>query len=348
MHAQSFGRLRVLGVGVIRRTALLSPVLLALCYPFLLGAFHGSLGLGERPPTVVDKLVGPAGLLVALLTPVVALALAGRLSTASRPSRFELRARRLAYAAMVSPPLFVFTGVSLGLLGAPVSDTTVWIAGWLTAFGIGMTAGDASAPVTEHPVGRWRVVHGASAALLTLFVLFHLGNHLGGWLGPAAHARMMEIGRTVYRSHWIEPVLIGMLMLQIATGIRLAWRWSATRADLHRVVQIGSGLYLAAFIITHLNSALISTRWARGAETDWAWATGAPQGLLMDAWNIRLLPHYAFGVLFVLVHLATGLRHVLIAHGVSEAKANGLWRMGLAASAVMTAVVIGGLLGGRL
>jgi hypothetical protein len=36
--------------------------------------------------------------------------------------------------------------------------------------------------------------------------------------------------------------------------------------------------------------------------------TGAPAGLVKDAWNIRLVPHYWLGVFFVLAHLATGAR----------------------------------------
>jgi hypothetical protein len=57
--------------------------------------------------------------------------------------------------------------------------------------------------------------------------------------------------------------------------------------------------------------------------TDWNFAIGAT-GLIHDAWNIRLLPHYALGVFFVLSHLASGLRMVLIAHGVDRLAANRL------------------------
>jgi len=34
-------------------------------------------------------------------------------------------------------------------------------------------------------------------------------------------------------------------------------------ADVFRVLQIGSGVYLARYIVTHLNTAFISTRAAR-------------------------------------------------------------------------------------
>jgi hypothetical protein len=146
----------------------------------------------------------------------------------------------------------------------------------------------------------------------------------------------------------VEPVLIALLLFQIASGLGLAWRWSAQPADWYRAFQIGSGVYLAAFVITHLNSALVSARWVRGSETDWAWASGAPEGLIYDSWNIRLLPHYAFGVFFVLSHLASGLRQILIAHGVDVVIANRIWVAGLIASALGSAAIIAALIGARI
>ncbi|MCC8956157.1 hypothetical protein H8B02_22820 [Bradyrhizobium sp. Pear77] len=95
--------------------------------------------------------------------------------------------------------------------------------------------------------------------------------------------------------------------------------------------QIGSGIYLAAFIVTHLNSALVSARAVHHIDTNWAWASGAPVGLIHDAGSIRPVPHYALGVFFVLAHLASGLRGVLIAHGVTTTIANRIWATGLVA-----------------
>lgn len=333
---------------------MLSPVVAALGYPFLLRAFHEALR-GAIAPSEGSKLAvatAAACLLGALATPVFGLAVAWWLSRTDHPSRFVLRARRLAYASLAAPPLFVFAGVALGLLGSPVRDTSLWVAGWLTALVYGWSAGgaEAAAPATDAPsrVSRLRVAHGVSAALLATFVLFHLSNHLTGLLGPAAHARVMAVGRAVYRAAWVEPVFVGFLLFQVASGLRLAWRWSAPRADRYRAVQVGSGVYLAAFLITHLNSALVSARTVHGVETDWAWASGAPEGLVRDAWNVRLLPHYAFGAFFALAHLATGLRAVLLEHRVGEPTANRLWRAGIVASGAAAATIVGALVGLRV
>ena len=67
-----------------------------------------------------------------------------------------------------------------------------------------------------------------------------------------------------------------------------------------------------------------------------------------DPWSIRLVPHYALGVFFVLAHLSSGLRAVLIAHGVGATSANRIWTAGLVASALVSVAIISGLCGVRI
>lgn len=335
------------GIATTRKLAMLIPLLAACAYPFLLDGFHRSIGQPDASSSVIGLSLAALCLFGAMVMPMLALVWARRLSETEPTSPFELHARRLAYLAIAAPPLFVFTGVARGLLGRPLSDETVWIAFWSIA---AASAFLGSASVQKMPLTRavrWRVAHGISAALIMCFVLFHLTNHLLAWRGPEIHEAFMHIGRAVYRSSFIEPVLVALLLFQVASGLRLAWRWNAQPADWYRAFQVGSGVYLAAFVITHLNSALVSARWVRGSETDWAWASGAPEGLIYDSWNIRLLPHYALGVFFVLSHLASGLRQVLIAHGVETAIANRIWLAGLIASALCSAAIIAALIGAR-
>ena len=66
------------------------------------------------------------------------------------------------------------------------------------------------------------------------------------------------------------------------------------------------------------------------------------------ATNIRLLPHYALGVFFVLSHLASGLRVVLIAHGVDRRYADRLWVACVAVSTIVAAAIIAGMCGVRI
>jgi hypothetical protein len=97
-----------------------------------------------------------------------------------------------------------------------------------------------------------------------------------------------------------------------------------------------------------MNSVFIYARSVLRIPTDWNFAIGAPAGLIHDAWNIRLLPHYALGVFFVLSHIASGLRAVLIAHGLARRHADPLWGLGVALSAIVAAAIIAGMCGLRI
>jgi hypothetical protein len=97
-----------------------------------------------------------------------------------------------------------------------------------------------------------------------------------------------------------------------------------------------------------MNSVFIYARRFLGIPTDWNFAIGAPTGLLHDAWNIRLFPHYALGVFFVLSHITSGARVVMIAHGIAERYANRLWSVSAAFSAVIAAAIMAGMCGVRI
>jgi hypothetical protein len=332
-------------VGRLRR---LAPAAAAMSYPFLLDGCH--LGVSVPAGSLsTARIIGAALCLFAAMTvPLFGLASAFRLTEAC-PSLFELRARRLAYITIGAPPFFVLTGVTPGLLGLHVNDELVWIVGWL-AVCVYVLLGSDSIPdlAAPRPISKLRVAHGVAAALVVSFVLFHLSNHLLGLVGPDLHASAMRVGRQVYRSPLVEPVLVGLMLFQVISGARLAWRWSGAPVDGYRVFQIGSGIYLAAFIVTHLNSALVSARAVHKIDTGWAWASGAPTGLIRDAWNIRLVPHYAFGVFFILAHLGSGLRGVVIAHGMTVTVANRVWIVGLVVSGLVSAAIMSGLCGVRI
>ena len=241
----------------------------------------------------------------------------------------------------------VFLGVVQALIHSPIPDEIVWCVLWLALAIWSQTARNRVA-ATRPTVGRWRIVHGMTAALLCLYVAFHLANHLFGLIGPDAHAAVMKIGRVVYRSRAGEPLLVAAMLFQIGTGLFLAWRWSAAPQGFHRTFQVASGAYLSLYILGHMNSVFIYARSFLGIPTDWNFAIGAPTGLIHDAWNIRLLPHYALGVFFVLSHLASGLRVVLIAHGVDRHRADRLWIAGAATSAAISAAIMAGMCGVRI
>ncbi len=320
-----------------RDPALWLPVAAALLYPWALRAFHGAMASGGL------TLVASAWLAVAFALPLSCLA-----PVLFRPQRRGVSARRLAFVGLAAPPLFVLTGVLAGLLHSPVKDVWIWSVLWI---GLGLASALAKSAQAEQEARPWprlRVAHGVAAVLILLFVTFHLFNHLTGLLGPETHARVMKLGRLFYRSPFVEPALVTLLLFQVLGGATMAYRYSARPLDLARAIQVGSGAYLAAFILTHMNSAFVSARMVHRIQTDWAWATGAPEGLLRDAWNIRLVPHYALGAFFVVAHLVCGLRQVLLAHGVRREFADGLWCAGLTGAAALSAAITAGLCGLRV
>src|SRR5580704_17273914 len=110
----------------------LTPAAAAMSYPFLLNWFHLVVSVPSGSLSTARIIGAALCLFAAMAVPLFGLASAFRLTDAS-PSFLELRARRLAYLSIGGPPIFVLTGVALGLLHLHVSDELVWIVGWLAA-----------------------------------------------------------------------------------------------------------------------------------------------------------------------------------------------------------------------
>ena len=321
----------------------LAPALAAIAYPFLLKGFHAALA-------PAGGLFAPILLAVAFAAPLLGLALALRSAGLEHPSRFQLRACYLALVSVAAPPLYVFQAFVLTILGKPVPEDWSWTILWaaVAAWVWAAPGAEEEARAPAPPAAKLRMAHGVVAAIALIYIAFHLTNHLFGLIGPEAHGAVMKLGRTVYRGPVVQPLLVALLLFQVVSGGWMALQWSARTIDRYRIFQVASGVYLWFFILTHLNSAFISARAMHGIDTNWAWATGAPTGLIHDAWNIRLVPHYALGVFCILAHLASGLRGVLIAHGAAPTVANRAWAVGLVGAALVSAAIIGALVGLRI
>src|SRR3954466_7364975 len=104
----------------------LAPAAASLCYPFLLRAFHALVG----PPgaTPAPSAIAGAALILAIAFAVPFLGLVFALRPAATTG-----ARRLAYASVTAPTLYVFVGVIQALVRSPVPDELVWAAIWLAA-----------------------------------------------------------------------------------------------------------------------------------------------------------------------------------------------------------------------
>ena len=320
----------------------------ALAYPFLLMAFHHAAGLAPYDRGAV--LVAAASLLASIAVSVVALLSAMRYFSLTSPSEADLMARRVALAAVAAPPLYVLVGVATWLMEVPGLDTWLVSALWLGAIAAIAMAGSRPASVVASRSRMALVVaHGVAAALfILLYLALHLGNHLVGLAGEAQHTAVMKALRHFYRSSLGEPLVLGLLFFLLVSGAVLAWAGSRQRADRFRAFQIASGVYLLVAITSHVNAVLNLARVVLKIDTDWAFATGAPAGLIADPWNIRLLPYYLMAVFFGVAHPFSGLRVIMLKHGTAGPLADRIMIGGLVLAALLAIIILLAMCGVRL
>jgi hypothetical protein len=340
--------------GIKERLQMLAPSLAALLYPFALEGFNASV------TRILDGSAGALGLswlgaamclALAFAVPVIALLAAMSLSEIGRPTAAQLRAKRMALLVIAAPTLFTFLGVVLYMLHDPVPDTWLWVACWAIALAL-LLRSDNDAPARAAarlvPVPL-RVAHGVSAlALIMIFLALHIANHLMFPAGAETYDAVMKVFRHVYRTDILQPLVVALFLFQIGTGLFFAWRLTAAPTDRFRTFQIASGVYLAFYVLGHMDSVFIFARTYLGIDTGWGFATGAPTGLVKDPWNIRLVPHYWLGAFFVLAHLAAGARAVIMAHGVSKAFADRFMVGGAVVAGIVATVIMLGMCGMRI
>lgn len=321
------------------------PPLAALIYPFFLVGFNASVTTitkGGFAVVSVPWLAAAVCLLLVFAVPAVALLAATRLAQIEEPTIAQRRAKRMALVAVAAPTLFTFIGVVLYMLHDPIPDTWFWIACWAIAIVMLFRAeNDAAGSLQVLPVpAPLRIAHGISAlGIIVIFLALHMVNHLTGLLGPDIYNGVMKMFRHVYRTDVLQPILVALLLFQIGTGLYFVWCYTAAPSDRFRTFQIASGVYLAFYVLGHMDSVFIFARTYLGIDTGWDFATGAPTGLIKDAWNIRLVPHYWLGVFFVLSHLATGARAVMLTHGIGKGFAD-RFMIGSAVTASLIATLI--------
>jgi hypothetical protein len=326
----------------------LLPLGAALCYPWSLRWFN--LEFAPAPANVPPALLA---LLSAHAVPVIGFVCAYRLAREPEPMPRVIFARWFAHLAVGVPSFYTLLGVVLHLIRVTGLDIAVWTALWLALaafFALQIaTAARSAPPIREPQRYAWlRVAHGAAAALILLtFLGPHLFNHLLGIFGDDVHRKVMHAIRIVSRAHIVEPVLIAAFCFMLLSGVTLAKPKNAQPAGFFATLQTTSGVALAFFLASHVNSVFVLARYF-GTETDYAWATGEPVGLLNSAWSVRLLPHYSVGVFLLLCHLACGLRVVLLGHRVGRRKANTITFGIIGSGFLVTLVIAAGMIGLRV
>jgi hypothetical protein len=252
-------------------------------YPWYLARFHDA----AADHHIFAALIAFAVVLAVPASAFLSLYALGRQPFAS--SR-DVVFQRLAHFTFASPPLFVIVGVFLYLMKINGADSKVWLGIWAAVLCNGALALLAS-PVADERASAARrtapvrVMHGvASVAIVLVFLFPHLGNHAVGVFGTDTHKAVMLVLRRLYRAKLLEPILISLFFFQIASGLVLLLPTLSERRDLLGTLQTASGAYLVIFIASHINSVFVLARYF-GTDTDYAWATGLPSGLIADAWD---------------------------------------------------------------
>jgi hypothetical protein len=191
-----------------------------------------------------------------------------------------------------------------------------------------------------------RAAHGLSAlAILLVFLAPHMANHLTAIWSADLHEAVMNALRTIYRADFVQAALVCLFLFQITGGVALLARRVARRNDLFGSLQTASGAYLAAFVASHLTAVFVLGRLAMHVDTNRDFAIGAPAGLMGDPWNVRLVPHYSLAVLLLFIHLACGLRVVLLGQDVAEKVANRIAAAVIILGGMVALTIISAMLG---
>jgi hypothetical protein len=333
------------------RAMLVLPPILALAYPFLLQGFHASVAAILLRAGAVAWSAAAITLILAIAMPILALLIAMSLAALDLPTAAQRKAKNVALLTVAAPTIFVFLGVALDMLHSSVPDTWFWVAAWAAAY-IVVALADNKSPIMPVPaeVPNWlRFAHGVSAAcIILMFLCFHLTNHLFFVEGQDDYMLVMKLFRHIYRGVVAQPILVVLFLFQVASGLYLATRRASAPMDRFRSFQVASGVYLAFYIVGHMDSVFIFARTFLHIDSDWGFATGAPTGLIKDPWNIRLVPHYGLAVFFVLAHLFSGLRVIMLAHGARKWIADRVMIGGAVAAAVTASVIMLGMCGMRV
>ncbi len=145
-----------------------------------------------------------------------------------------------------------------------------------------------------------RTIHYYSGILIAVFVSLHLLNHISSLFGAAAHIEVMDSFRVFYRNLIAEIVLLGAVLVQIVSGLRLfnVTRNMATTGfdKLHR----WTGLYLALFFVIHL-SAVLGGRYVLHLDTNFYFGVA---GLNTFPLNLFFVPYYGLAILSFFGHVA--------------------------------------------
>ena len=79
-------------------------------------------------------------------------------------------------------------------------------------------------------------------------------------LGPDTYRAVMMGVRHVDRQEVLQPPWVALFVFQVSRGIYLATHAVAQPMDRFRSSQVASGIFLAAYVLGHMNSVFVYAR----------------------------------------------------------------------------------------
>ncbi len=143
-------------------------------------------------------------------------------------------------------------------------------------------------------------IHYFSGLCISLFIGFHLFNHLTATQGLEKHITTMESFRTVYRNPFVETILLIVVLVQIVSGLRLFKMRRKLVAGFYDKLHLWTGLYMALFLIIHV-SAVLAGRLLLHLDTNFYFGVA---GLNSFPFNLFFIPYYALAILAFFGHIA--------------------------------------------
>ena len=271
---------------------------------------------------------GPIAMLavaVAIAIPLTGLAFASR-------SGFAAFA---AYLTLIIPPVFAASGGYIRIAGLGGYWTLLAVSVPIAVFGGGIA-------LSFSPGKLLVKLHRTTAVALAVFVLAHLANHPFALDSLAAHKSVQDVLRLVYRNAFVEPLLVAALAAQAISGVALAWRGRHRQGFLNHA-QAASGLFMAAFLCSHVMATLVSGRTLANTDTNFVFSAGGPAGLLHTAGAAMLIPYYFLAPIAFFTHVGGAVRRSLLRKRSSNANqvAVGLFATGVVLSLVILAALCG-------
>jgi len=143
-------------------------------------------------------------------------------------------------------------------------------------------------------------IHYLSGLIITIFIGFHLFNHIVSVFGAAYHIDIMDKLRIFYRHPVLEFILLAAVFLQIISGVRLFFSKRKMVNSFFEKLQIWTGLYLAFFLLMHVGAVMMG-RFVLALDTNFYFGVA---GLNTFPFYLFFVPYYGLAILSFFGHVA--------------------------------------------